>query len=302
MLDLSTYHFYREVQLWPLARELNYEQWLNNFEEGEDQDIAQRILDFFVYIPDILVDQMLQTVIGKCGYFFKERVRGWNNDSFTKDCWYSFIPGETPSYTDSGYIFTRKLRDRVGIPEKHILGFDQLMYNITQGIPIKNVILVDDFVGSGAQCDAAWNYHKLGTTGITLASLTQLKNLNVVYAPLIVNEMGRQRIEGACLGLKLEFIHLLKEEYNLFNEKGLCWNGDHALYSRWISLFNKICKQERITLTGGRSVNDGKGFAEQGLAIAFNHGIPDACPAFFYWNSDTWKPLIKKHYLHGSKR
>lgn len=302
MVSLSAYHYFQDVGLWPLAKDLNYEQWLNNFDEGEDQELAKRILDFFVYIPDNHVNQMLQTVIGKCGYYFKERIASWNNDSFLNDCWYSFIPGEKRSFTDSGYIFTRKLRDEVGIPDNHILGYDQLMASIIQCAPIKNIILVDDFVGSGAQCDTAWNRHQLGTTGITLSYLAQIKKLNVVYAPLIVNEMGQQRIESQCQGLKLVFIHLLKEEYSLFNENGLCWNGDHDLYCRWCCLFKKICQREGIPLTGGVSVIDGKGFGEQGLAIAFSHGIPDACSALFYWNSDTWKPLIKKHYQHGSKR
>lgn len=302
MDELNTYQYYQEVHLWPLNNELNYTQWLENFEEGEDRDIARRILDFFVYVPDSHVNQMLQTVVGRCGYYFKEKVKGWGHDSFVTDCWYSFIPGEKPSFTDSGFIFTRKLRDEVGIPENRILGFDHLMAYILNGKPVHNIILVDDFVGSGAQCDEAWNNHVLGSTGWTLSGLTQTNNLNIVYAPLIVNDMGKKRIENNCHGLKLEYIHLLNEEYSLFNEKGLCWNNNQVLFDKWCNLFNKICKQENIPLKGGNCVNDGKGFGEQGLAIAFNHGIPDACPAFFYWNSDTWKPLIKKHYQYGCKR
>lgn len=300
MDELSTYQFYQEMHLWPLTTELNYEQWLNNFNEGEDRNIARQILDFFVFVPDIHVDQMLQTVVGKCGYFFKEKVKAWTHEHFFTDCWYSFIPGEKPSFTDSGYIFTRKLRDVVGIPENHIVGFDNLIASILKGEPIYNIILVDDFVGSGAQCYEAWNLHEIEDH--TLSDIAKRNDLNIVYAPLIVNDMGRKRIELYCEGLKLEYIHLLKEEYNLFNVNGLCWNGDQILYNKWCALFDKICQQENIPLTNGNNVNDGRGFGEQGLAIAFSHGIPDACPAFFYWSSDTWKPLIKKHYQYGCKR
>lgn len=302
MDELNTYQFYQEMHLWPLTKELNYEQWLKNFEEGEDRKIARLILDFFVYVPDSHVNQMLQTVVGRCGYYFKEKVSDWTHNHFFTDCWYSFIPGETQSFTDSGFIFTRKLREEVGIPDNRILGFDQLLQKIDGGEPIQNIILVDDFVGSGAQCDVAWNKHYVGKDGYTLSKLVQDNNLNVIYAPLIVNDLGKKRIERKCYGLKLEFIHLLKDEYSLFNVDGLCWNGDRVLFDKWCTLFNKICRQENIPLTGGNNVNDGKGFCEQGLAIAFSHGIPDACPAFFYWNSETWKPLIKRHYQYGCKR
>lgn len=55
--------FYRKMQLWPIANELDYENWLDNFQSKEDKEIASQILDCFIYIPDTLVNQMLQTVI-----------------------------------------------------------------------------------------------------------------------------------------------------------------------------------------------------------------------------------------------
>lgn len=301
MDNLSTYEYFQEVHLWPLTKDLNYVQWLENFAEGEEREIAKHVLDFFIYIPDNHVNQMVQIVVGKCGYFFKNVVSGWGHDSFINNCWYSFIPGETPSYTDSGFIFTRKLREEAGIPDERILGFEQLIFKLLNETSPQNVILVDDFVGSGAQCDFAWNNHVLGKTGLTLSALAS-KGHHIVYAPLIVNEMGKKRIETRCKGLELVYLHLLKKEYSLFNVDGLCWKGDITLYNKWLALFDKICRQENIPLTGGKHVNDGKGFGEQGLAIAFSHGIPDACPALFYWNTDTWKRLIKKHYQYGCKR
>lgn len=302
MEELSKYQFLQEVQLWPINRVFNYSQWLENFDEGEDREIAKQILDTFIYIPDSHLDQMLLTIIGKCGYFFQNKVNGWSHDDFFKSCWYSFIPGETASYTDSGYIFTRKLRELVGIPDDHILSFDVLIQRLGKDSSIKNVILVDDFVGSGTQCDMAWNNHSLGASGLTLSSIAKINKLNILYAPLIVNKMGLERITDSCQGLELVYMHLLEDEYNLFNPNGMCWNGDMVLFRKWELLFNKICSQEKIPLTNGEVVTDGRGFGEQGLAIAFHHGIPDACPAFFYWESDTWKPLIKKHYQYGCKR
>ena len=33
--DLDRFRFYREMQLWPVSRKLNYENWLNNFEADD---------------------------------------------------------------------------------------------------------------------------------------------------------------------------------------------------------------------------------------------------------------------------
>ena len=108
--------------------------------------------------------------------------------------------------------------------------------------------------------------------------------------------IGFERIIRNCSGLGLEYIYLLTEEYNLLNVNCPCWQGDKVKYNRFIDLLREVANKENIPQTGGYHVNDMFGFGRQGLAIAFSHGIPDACPAFFYWDSPTWKPLIKRPY------
>lgn len=55
-------------------------------------------------------------------------------------------------------------------------------------------------------------------------------------------------------------------------------------------------KSAALGIKNDNKVVSAKGFGGQGLAVAFEHGIPDAVPAFFYWESDNWVPLIKKSY------
>lgn len=153
---------FREMLLLPKPNGLDFESWLDNFQKQEEKELAARILKYFIYFSDDLIDQMLRTVIGRCGYYFMQNVPGWNHDSFKSECWYSFIQGENPDdATDSGYIFTRKLREVLNIPDNRIIKFDTLFKKLETST-LQNVILVDDFVGSGAQTDKAWNEHKLG--------------------------------------------------------------------------------------------------------------------------------------------
>ena len=289
---------FREMLLLPKPRDLDFESWLDNFRSQEDKELAARVLKHFIYFSDDLIDQMLRTVIGRCGCYFIQNSPGWNHNSFKNECWYSFIQGENPDdATDSGYIFTRKLREVLNIPDKRIIKFDALFKKLEENVVApQNVILVDVFVGSGAQTYEAWNEHKLGLNDMTLSELQSRFNHRVVYAPLVVNDMGLLAIKEYCSNLHLEYIYHLGPEYNLFDINGLCWTGDEELYNRFLSMMSRIAKEQKIPMTDGRCVNDMKGFAEQGLAVAFHHGIPDACPAFFYWETPNWKPLKKRPY------
>lgn len=291
--DLDRLRFYREMQLWPISRKLNFENWLANFQTDEDKEIAEHILKFFVYIPDDMMTQLLQTVVGKCGHYFMSYDTSWCHDSFTNNCWYSFIQGENKEdRTDSGYVFIRMLHEELGVPNSKIVDFQQLISILECKVPEpQNVILVDDFVGTGAQCDTAWNIHKYGKSGKTLSEHVQSFHHRIAYAPLIVNEMGFKRIKKNCKGLHLEYCYKLSFEYSLFNLNGACWRGNNDMYKRWLDMLRRIAVAEGFPITRGGVADDVQGFGCQGLAIAFDHCIPDACPSIFYKETETWKPL-----------
>lgn len=219
----------------------------------------------------------------------------WTHNSFKDNCWYSFVQGENAEdATDSGYIFTRKLRDMLNIPNNRIVKFDALFRKLEDCTSTpQNIILVDDFVGSGAQTDDAWNVHRFGNWKMTLGEHQSRFQHRIIYAPLIVNNMGLSRINVNCPNLHLEYIHHLGPEYNMFNVNSIYWNGDEAVFERFINMMVRIAKELNIPITYGNHVSDFQGFGQQSLALAFNHGIPDACPAVFYWDTATWKPLKK---------
>lgn len=289
---------FSEMRLLPMQKDFSFENWLENFKNQEDREVAAHILQHFIYFSDDLINQMLRTVVGRCGYYFSQRDPGWSHGSFKDNCWYSFVQGENADHvTDSGYIFTRKLRDVLNIPDNRIIDFGALFRKLeNHSFTPQNVILVDDFVGTGAQTDKAWNIHSLGSLNMTLSEHQSRYGHRIVYAPLIVNDVGLNRIKQKCPNLHLEFVHHLGPEYNLFHEDCPCWNGDQALYHRFLTMMERVAKEQKIPMKGGSHVNDVQGFGRQGLALAFSHGIPDACPAFFYWETETWKPLKKRPY------
>ena len=288
--------FFRDLQIWPLNDVLNYKGWLDNFTDSEERVIACHILDFFMFYPNAMLNQMLNTTIGHAGYVFASHFPDWQHDDFKNRCIYSFIPGETNNPTDSGHIYVRKLRNSLGIPEERIVDCNNL-YSILECCTNLPVIFVDDFVGSGAQCDKAWNQNRGGAKNLTFSEIATTFAHKFVYAPLVVNQMGYDRIMDKCTGLSLVTSHILNDEYNLFKPTCMSWKGDNDLHNKGTQLIIEKSRNLGIPFTNGNEVIDVRGFGEQGLALAFDDdGIPDAIPAIFYWCTDNWIPLIKKGY------
>lgn len=286
-------NFFQTVHAWPLSEKLDFNGWLSNF-DGDDKEIASYILDFFIYYPNCMIEQMLTVSVGKAGANLIDFFPSWKHLDFKEKCLYSFIPGETQSPTDSGHIFTRILRDKLGIPERRIINYDKISEALNFAHQPTVIILVDDFVGSGAQCDEAWNRHKVD--GKTLKEITFSSDHKFIYAPLIINKLGFDRINSVCDGLILSPAHVLTKEYNLFDPSCFCWKGEIGLYNKGIEMILRKSNELGIPFTNGNSVRDVKGFGEQGLALAFEHGAPDAIPPIFYWCDNNWTPLIQKRY------
>lgn len=77
MVDFSQkFQFFQDIHLWPTGTDFDYEGWLGNFSGDEELELAHRILDFFVFFPDSIINQLFRTVVGRAGYYFKKLDQG----------------------------------------------------------------------------------------------------------------------------------------------------------------------------------------------------------------------------------
>lgn len=287
--------FFRDVQVFPVANNFNYEGWLRNFKNLDELYLASVILGFFNYYSKEMVNKLLYDAVGKVGIFLSSQRKNWHHDHFKTNTFYSFIPGERESITDSGFIFSKKVRDELHIPEDHLIDFfkiPNLLANIGKAI---NIIFVDDFIGSGCQCIDAMTEDRF-KNGHPLYDIIAKGPHLFAYAPIIANKSGVERIRCKCPLLYLAPAHILGNEYNLFNPTCICWENDDELFHAGTKLIIEKSLQLGIPNTDGADTRDTKGFGGQGLAIAFEHGVPDAVPAFFYFNEKNWTPLVKREY------
>lgn len=288
--------FFQSVQLWPLTDDFNYVGWLNNFKSKNDKEIASLILDFFMYFPLKQVDRMFISSLELAGARLAKLLPDWSHSDFFNRCIYSYIPGETPNISDSGFSFARKLKEVAGIPEERLVEYNKIPEVLDLIGKPTPVILVDDFIGSGAQCSKAWNNNVFDYNKKTLKDISLIYKHIFVYAPLIVNYIGYERIIRTCPDLILTPTHVLGPEYNLFNRECYCWKEDVNLFNKGVELILRKSREVDIPSTNGRHTQDEMGFGKQGLALKFEHGAPDALPSFFYWCHDNWTPLFNKNY------
>ena len=287
--------FLRKINVWP-SSDIYYEEWLSNFESLDDRYIASKILNNFLYYSKPMVAKLLHDAVGSAISLIVKKVCPTNVDFYKKEILYSYIPGETPSPTDSGLLFMRKLREDLHIPEKQTLMFDDLKMRLeAEGAKTRLIIvLCDDFVGSGCQCEKALAKSPLEKCKMTIIDYAQKFGHVIAYAPLIANSLGVRNIKNQLPDLIFTPAHVLGDEYNLFSEKCICWEGDGDLYRAGVELIRRVSGKLGIkdTLNGVISV---EGFGRQGLFIGFEHGIPDSDPAFFFYPDKGWKPLMRRY-------
>lgn len=275
---------FQQMQIWPLSSELDYNGWLRNFSK-EELPIAKRILNAFIYFPQPMINQMLISAVGYAGKVIKSIYSDWCHDDFKNRCWYSYVPGEHPNSSDSGFNFQRILKKSLSIPESRLLFFDDLVNKMRKEKDLI-IILVDDFVGSGEQCINMWNQ---------IEGTIHANGHLVIYAPLVVNCKGEEEIRKICSDIYLTPAHFIGLEYNLFDKTCRCWDDEDS-YQKGISLITEKSRLIGIPMDDETNTSYYKGFFSQGLSLAFCHGAPDAILPIFYWQDNNWNPLINKTY------
>lgn len=289
--------FFRQTQVWPLASELDFEGWINNFESLKDKYLACVILSSFIYYSDDMMTKLLYDSVGKACACFHEYRSHWRHEDHKRQVIYSYIPGERPNISDSGYGFIHKLKNDLHIPEENFVDFNLLMNLLQNTTHHHNVVFVDDIVGSGCQCVTALT-KKIPDINMSLLEMAKQNEHLLAYAPLVANEMGVNLISKKCPDLFLTPAHILTDEYNLFSPRCICWNNDEDLFCEGIAMIRRVSAAHGIPEQYpnlGEEV-DVRGFCNQGLAIAFKNGIPDAVPAFFFFNEKGWTPLMHREY------
>lgn len=286
--------FLAEMQLWPTETELNVSGWLRNFSGGEEK-YAAALLDGFMYFNKRLVNQLLRSAfhsISEARDRREERLfqsqRAWLR--FVDSVYVTHVEGERPNPSSSGYLFARKARQQLGIPESRILGADKTRKYADEG-RLNYVCLMDDFIGSGDQFLATWRREVEVAAGryTSFKRIAEDGDVRFFYTPLFATEKGYRRIRRSCKGICLVPAHVLSERYSAVGEHLLFW--PEPLRDGAESFLREASR--RAAIPDGCTVH-WKGYKRLGVCIAFSHGVPDATLPLLWYRSSNWTPLVER--------
>lgn len=285
--------YFTNVQLWPTSSVLNVKGWLSNFGRHE-REYAANLLSAFVYLNSKMVNALLtaavhgvsQRVVGDTATY-DEATDAW--EAFLDGLVVTYVEGESPNPTDSGYAFARKARQVLGIPQQRIQRPDDALEVLAEG-KADTLLFVDDFVGSGSQMQHTWaRERKLkGGADMSFREVSE-RGVALLYCPLVSTSYGMAHLRIACPGLVLIPAHELGDEESLVHPRSAMW--PESLRDGAVEFLYGASERAGIVAERG----DGwQGFHNLGLAIAFEDSVPDATLPLYYWERNGWVPLVRR--------
>jgi len=289
---LAKCNYFVDVQLWPIHSVIDPERWLSNFKVAE-MDHAAQLLYSFLYYSEKLTDEMfiaafqgLSREIIKRGHSLLNLRATWR--TFVDSVIITYVTGEKPNVTDSGYTFARKARQLLGIPEDRIMSPDDAVLQLYNYGP-QPVVFVDDFVGSGDQFLKTWKrpVPLSSSVAASFRKLASMRGSQFFYCPLLCTQVGYDRLERECPNVTVSPAHILSDRYNAFAADSLIWPPE------LLPTASDFIHEASIR-AGVHSIS-WRGYNDLGLAVAlFPNSVPDATLPIIYWNENGWHPLIQR--------
>jgi len=290
---LTKCDYFLEVQLWPLRSKLNPERWLSNFEPGE-LEYAVHLLNAFIYYARPLIEGMflaafqgLSRIVVPPQVSVRQARMLWRE--FMDQAIITRVTGETPSDTDSAFQFVRMARQALRIPEAQILPPESALNRLYSDGP-RPVVFVDDFLGSARQFLATWERQVSVGHGEETSFKEQAAEKQAgtfYYCPLMCTESGYVNgIAPACPQVIVSPAHFISSRYNALAPDSVLWpRGMRSSGPEFI---------RRASERAGIAESEWRGFNDLGLAIAFEHQVPDATLPLFWFDKNNWKPLVRR--------
>jgi hypothetical protein len=288
---LAKCNYFVDVQLWPIHSHIDPERWLSNF-KPEEMNHAVQLLYAFMYYSEPLINEMFvaafqglsREIMSHSPSLLNVRA-AWR--TFVDSVMVTHVTGEIPNNTDSGYIFVRKARQLLGIPEERILNNQEVLLQLYNHGP-QPVIFVDDFVGSGDQFITTWERQVSLPNSVTVSfkKLASRRGSQFFYCPTLCTQSGYERLERECPGVVVNPAHIISNRYSAFAADSLIWPPE--LLPTASDFIREASIRAGIHRISWRGYND------LGLAVAFLHSVPDATLPIIYWNENGWNPLIQR--------
>lgn len=272
------------------------EGWLSNFTEAE-RPFALVLLSRFTFFADHLVDQLFRSAFQNLSnMMFAD---DWPEFDEVRDTWRDFcgralitiVQGENPNPSDSGWLFARKARQAIGIDQGQLFEPRDVVAKLADGFD-GPVVFVDDFVGSGEQFLSTWEReYKLPNGSTSFQELARSSEATFYYCNAMTTEYGLKRINRLVRNVTISAGNVIPERYSLADRDSLQW--PKSIRDDGIAVVEAVGRRLGYDADDG-SEEDWRGFHGLGLALAFQHSVPDANLPLFFTERNGWKPLVRR--------
>ncbi|MEV4737575.1 hypothetical protein MRBLWO14_002469 [Microbacterium sp. LWO14-1.2] len=275
------------IRVWPKARNLHVEAWVENFEHGIDREVAHALLDSFVFINDDHRIAALSSTIRSLSTRpefgdASARVEAW--ERFLGEAIASIPLSFAGDGAASGYQYLRTAR---ALGFARCIDSERLIHELLSAKTLRPIVFLDDISGTGGQFIANWE--RVYSTQAGRSSLRKLaaeQRLGAVYfVPIVATELAKAQIEARTEAV-VHPAYLLGEDYSA-NSPDTRLVPD-SLREHLIEVATRHAPSTGLDADGPL------GYKAQGLAVSFqdkapNNTLPILQPAR---PSPTWKPLI----------
>lgn len=279
---------------WDGLKKQDVDNWLDNFPESlNDQYYSIRLLNQLMYyskwdMEDLLREGIFHRVLGKKVLLEHQlsnnfRIGQQELESEFNRCLEEtiFIPLlDSNAPHESGNQIARLLVTRLGIRSQNVIFAQDIT---SKHSSYRNLIIVDDCIGSGNQCRNFWANAtvKDGTLLRKWCSLTQVEPTYVVlvgYAKSL-NDLSKELED-----LPICCIETLQDEHRVFGENSDFWDDD-AERKDAMEYFAEITRANGIPLLG---------YINLDFALIMHQSIPDWSLPIFWKETADWSILMSR--------
>lgn len=300
--------FYIDEGFWSKPKLDVIENWFQNFSSLEERYCASKLIHKFVYYSeeDILrlLDFCLYEKIMKRDVLKLEKEKSFSvksediervEEQFFESAY--VLPLSTGNLSESSFAMLRYLTVEIGFPESNVLKpWDLKSETLSKA---KNLIIIDDFIGTGKQIKDFWNLESIVLDGVSKPCCylkDTFSNLELDYLCLVATEEGLNHFriadESGYRGdLRVSYGEVLGGKFKVFGRDSMYFENEEI--DRCKDILRELCHSKGINFLGYEGVD---------YAIAFHHSIPDCSLPLFSTQTTNWNYLFinKKTHAHGA--
>lgn len=272
--------------VWRGIERSNLDTWLRAFDDHDCNLLAAALLDhlsyrskpqFLALLENLLLTLRLPGLPRSHDASLIEALR------MRREPRVRFAPVIAPDQppTKSGPYVLRLLQRHFKIKDEWLIWPEQIN---DAGKDVDFIFLLDDFTGTGDQFCKFWETQGLG------AVMKHRSKIRFVLLAAAIHQSGLEKIQRQIPGLTVVYSELLGAQHHFSTGTVLDYYKEPDLKAQILQQLETICADRKI---GGPSLGP-FGYGELGLCYAFEHATPNNTLPIYWYDSETWSPLVSR--------